>query len=416
MVLFTDLEAEMRLLLSGMLFIAAMCELASCIYRYGYSGKIRRCVPLILIFLIMFVFLTASMIPTGFAFDVPWIIIPVCSAVVILQAAICFFGDVKKKKTSLSANSVKEALDNLNLGVLFADREGRAVLVNHLMNRLVMSVIGTFPQTLADVEKALGTSDDKKITRLEETPPLYRFSDGSVWRFLTVKIGGEGLDGFTRTTAQNVTDIYSASAGLKKENSELAVTNEKLSEMYERLADRIREEETLKLKMRVHNEIGTSLIAISGLMKGGDESDMHTQLAILKNAASYFRGRNDIYYVSFEEAQRTAEKMNITLSLDGDLPNGKPAQSAIAMAACECITNCINHAKGTMVNISVTKNGGRVFAEFTNDGEKPSGEIVEGGGLSSLRKSIENMGGSMTVTSLPSFALTISIPEKEDNQ
>lgn len=41
----------------------------------------------------------------------------------------------------------------------------------------------------------------------------------------------------------------------------------------------------------------------------------------------------------------------------------------------------------------------------------PSGEIVEGGGLSALRKRFEMNGGKMTVSAVPRFTLTVSLRE-----
>jgi signal transduction histidine kinase len=44
---------------------------------------------------------------------------------------------------------------------------------------------------------------------------------------------------------------------------------------------------------------------------------------------------------------------------------------------------------------------------ITNNGKPPKGEIAESGGLLSLRLSVEEAGGTMTVQSQPEFKLTI---------
>ena len=52
------------------------------------------------------------------------------------------------------------------------------------------------------------------------------------------------------------------------------------------------------------------------------------------------------------------------------------------------------------------------IAQFTNDGIQPTCDIVEGGGLSSLRRKIEREGGSMMVDAFPEFTLTVTLPMK----
>jgi hypothetical protein len=52
--------------------------------------------------------------------------------------------------------------------------------------------------------------------------------------------------------------------------------------------------------------------------------------------------------------------------------------------------------------------------EYTNDGLQPEGEISEGGGLSSLRQSVETAGGIMETDIYPKFILRLKIPSKEE--
>ena len=51
---------------------------------------------------------------------------------------------------------------------------------------------------------------------------------------------------------------------------------------------------------------------------------------------------------------------------------------------------------------------------FTNNGRPPAGPITETGGLVTLRKSVEEVGGTMTVQSAPVFLLTILLDVSND--
>ena len=50
---------------------------------------------------------------------------------------------------------------------------------------------------------------------------------------------------------------------------------------------------------------------------------------------------------------------------------------------------------------------------LTNDGRAPETPVQEGGGLSGLRRRVEQASGQMTVESRSRFALTITLPIQE---
>ena len=183
--------------------------------------------------------------------------------------------------------------------------------------------------------------------------------------------------------------------------------------MYKRLADRIREQENLNLKMKIHDDIGTSLITISKIMDEGINEDIETQLTLLQNAVSYFSGRPHIITGTFEDVQRKAAEIKVKLFLDGYIPQNDVLEKLIVSAAGECVTNCVHHAHGSQVNVKITEQNNFYKVVITNNGTAPKEKIVEGGGLSALRKSIEAIGGEMYISHSPAFALILNLPGKE---
>lgn len=411
-----------RLLLSALLFAAATLEITVCIYRYGNRGKIKSVIFETVVFFMVFAAMTLSMVGEKIAAShvvthLPWIFYPIIFALVSTQSIICFFAEKKDVKTKLSVNSVKEALDNINCGIIFAFDSERIILINHTMENL-MSEIGDEPLlTVDDFRRAVRNGEKNgKLTPTGEMPGLFRFFDGSVRKIDVSNVSGGGKRKFIRITVQNVSEVYSVSAKLKEENAELKITNEKLSEMYDILADRIREEETLNLKLRVHDDIGSSLISISDLINGENDADMQTQLEVLRNAAGYFKSAYKNTYDELDRVREAARRMNARIIFNGEMPRDKSARDIIAAAAHECLTNCINHAGGSCVTVDISQNGEDVLAVFTNDGEKPNDKIVEGGGLSTLRRRVEGCGGKMNISHTPRFALSIIVTVKEKEQ
>ena len=85
----------------------------------------------------------------------------------------------------------------------------------------------------------------------------------------------------------------------------------------------------------------------------------------------------------------------------------------VVKAVRECVTNCVRHACGTAVFVRIAGLPGGYGVTITNDGKKPQGRIVEGGGLSDLRRSVESAGGEMSVSHYPEFALKLTMMREE---
>ena len=78
----------------------------------------------------------------------------------------------------------------------------------------------------------------------------------------------------------------------------------------------------------------------------------------------------------------------------------------------ECTSNGVRHAGATELYADSEHRPQSWHLCITNNGAPPKAEIKEGGGLSSLRRRIENAGGTVTVHSLPVFVLEVTLPDK----
>ena len=114
----------------------------------------------------------------------------------------------------------------------------------------------------------------------------------------------------------------------------------------------------------------------------------------------------------YAEVERTAESLGVKIFYTGVRPpKGSDAEKILVNAVFECITNTARHADGDELSITVSDDGEFLTARFSNNGRPPKAEIVEGGGLSSLRRITEMAGGSMRTESSPRFLLTVSVPK-----
>lgn len=109
-----------------------------------------------------------------------------------------------------------------------------------------------------------------------------------------------------------------------------------------------------------------------------------------------------------------AKLVGVTVEFCGEKPKADTVNEKILIAAMhECLTNTVSHANGKTMTVTAKEKNGKYTIEITNDGEKPKGEIIEGGGLSGLRLLVERENGTMMIHSVPQFELIIELPQGE---
>ena len=114
-----------------------------------------------------------------------------------------------------------------------------------------------------------------------------------------------------------------------------------------------------------------------------------------------------------EKLYESADSSGVTIRIRGAEPaNGAADLMYAAMQV--CLNNAIQYAQATELMANIWEDGDRYTVLIRNNGRPPEKTITEGGGLSNLRRRIERIGGTMTVQSLPEFALVIGIPNREN--
>ena len=112
----------------------------------------------------------------------------------------------------------------------------------------------------------------------------------------------------------------------------------------------------------------------------------------------------------YEDTERHAEELGISIQIQGSYPDTPAYRCLTDRAIRECVTNCARHAHGNTVFVIMKRKRNEYQIQITNDGELPSKDAKEGGGLSALRKAVEAEGGSMNTFFEPAFYLLLNLP------
>lgn len=311
-------------------------------------------------------------------------------------------------------DKIKEAFDSLPIAVCFFDKNGMIRLVNHGMLAVMNYLRPNGIQTLAEFEDAI-MAPPETISSLNTELNIFRFPDDRVLAFSEEPIFTRDKIQYTQITATDVTELIKRQEKLKAENEKLSQANERLKKLFEQMPELIREEETLQMKLRVHDDIGHSILASRRvLLNDAKLEEIKASAALWEQSIAVLYRSNEILtqYDSLAEILNKAAEMGITVITDGIIPIDLTTRDLMSLAIGECATNCVRHADGTMLFAHFESNSECEGLTLTNDGKEPCEEISEGGGLSMLRHRVEEAGGSMKIESFPRFKLIINLPKE----
>lgn len=339
----------------------------------------------------------------------------------------------KKSRDMITTRSIKESIDLLPDGVCFSTDRGMPILMNSRMRQLCTEFTG---EGLMDTEKFwrdLRNGNVRKgIRPLKQREAAFIDTNGQVWDFRRSRLsyGGEKV---TEISAVNITTQYHLHKDLVARYERLNDVNSRLHHFSEEVEKVTREKEILAAKIKLHDEIGRSLLILRSYLTETPEKSTLTETPE-KSAQTEKRDRSRLlplwqYIVtSMQEGtilkeredsllllKKEAADFNVDIFLEGLLPANPSVRNVIFAAVRECAGNTAKHARGDRLFITIhdTEENTEVF--ITNNGNAPGGSIHETGGLKNLRKMVEERGGSMQIKSSPVFVLHLCFPERGGN-
>lgn len=315
------------------------------------------------------------------------------------------------RRNRLSRKSIKESIDNLPSGLCFFEHTGLLILCNRKMYHLAYLLMGYDLQTWDELSDALKSPQTQHV--VFHLNDAFVFDDQTAWQFRVSSVRTSEGEVYTQVVASEVTEIYEKYQQLQKSRQKLDEMNIHLKNISENIRDIVREEETLSIKMQVHDDIGRGMIMARQLLaKGADAKEIRQNCSQMEMTVDYLNYMNQTEQKNNDLKQLCdrAAMMGVQLHVEGALPTKEIARTIFLNAIRECVTNCVRHAGGNKVEAQILYQNG-IILSVTNNGSVPTGLIREGGGLSSLRQQVEKARGVMTVLAVPVFELRIQMPE-----
>lgn len=345
--------------------------------------------------------------------DVPWIIVALVMVVIFAAEVLCLVAVNRAGRDKLSPGSVKESLDALLDGVCFFSEDGRILLSNRRMQHISSDITGI---GILNGEKLWRCIEEKSV-KTDVSDGLVIFtSDSKVWNVRRSEIEAEG-NRINEIVALDVTEQYELRRELEERNERLNSVNERLRIFSRDMSRLTAEKELLDAKIKVHDDLGRSLLAFRAYLTAEPSKRDRSKLLPLWRYVISVMKKETAPSEEWDAIEKTAESLHIQIEINGDLPAGLAdlpvsgeVRSAIMAAIRECLTNTARHARGDRLFVLIkcgadAPHGIRI--EITNNGRVPLTPVQEAGGLSNLRRMVERAGGIMTIESSPQFLLRL---------
>lgn len=314
----------------------------------------------------------------------------------------------KWEKANITPSSIKEAIDNLPVGICCYEPNGQVMMKNNIMENLCLAYTGEALLNAVSFRDKLYANDD-----YTEKETIVVLNNGEVFSISDNKFSDE--EPILRImTATDITEQYNNTRRLKEQREVVIKLNKELSDYGKQIVSAITDREVLKAKVKLHDELGANLLAIKRfILNGGTTEERIAIENILRNNIQYLKDENNVkekdeYIVILD----TAAKLDMKVEVIGELTETEPQRHVIVTGIHECLTNTIRHAGGDKLTVILEEDANMLIAKFTNNGKTPESEIKERGGLALFRALTEECGGTMQIIWNPQFELILKLPRE----
>ena len=325
-----------------------------------------------------------------------WWIILIAGIMVISITLASFFKHWKEE--NITPMSVKDSIDMLHAGLCYWEDGGRIILSNKKMDEICLAISG---EMLLNGEKFLDCLESECIPMPDGTRKYFfhnqvEFEDKQIHELVAV----------------DVTELYKKNELLEQETISLQKMNESLRKYNQNIVETVRKQEILDAKVHIHDEMNRlMLVTTANAETPMSEEEFKEILTLWRNNAILLGSESDNAKANTDisEINQLAELLGIQLRWQGESPEVMPGsiRKVFIMVAREAIANAVKHAEAKEMTIGISRNGEKLSVEISNDGKLPAGDITLGGGLSNIKRMVEEKRGKFRVEVIGHFNMIL---------
>ena len=330
-------------------------------------------------------------------------------------------------KKNTSAKMIKKAIDSYPGGICFSALDGRVILVNEKMNKLMLELTGhTILNAKATWEKLTNFANNGKAEKLTQSwlpkdtnnenesthqQLFFRFSDNSVWRFELRFLDSN----IVQVEAAEITELYRLSEELYENTIRLQEIQKRQKALLDSIVEINLNKEILAAKMHIHDELGHCLLATTkAITEDRLAENADTLRKSWNSTIQDFSNISTVWTVPDSSLQselmQVAELIGCKVTFLGEQPKSRKALQLLYAAIREALTNAVRHANATGLMVKIEQDEKNYHIEISDNGGVSVSSITEGNGLSALRQRLEQEGATLKVLCDNSVSLLVDIP------
>ena len=306
--------------------------------------------------------------------------------------------------------SIREGLDLLPEGILFARENGAAVLVNIQMLAFMERLLGQQFRSAAIFWQALIDFDHPTLAEKEvrDDAILFRFSGGDSWLVQRIRLMN-GLSGW-QLTASCVTELDAVTRELEAKNARLSAMISAQKDLLDTLEETERHRTLQEITSRVHDVLGQRISMLQQLLASPapkDALDTIVRIDSLLEAVPLAQEAHPATLLA--DMTDTYRSLGVRLTLSGTLPRNMRRARAFAAIIREALSNAVCHGRANEIVIALSERR----LHIRDNGIGYTGQLRPGGGLTGMMRRVNALGGRLIITPAPHFELDAQIGEKQ---
>ncbi len=293
---------------------------------------------------------------------------------------------------------IREGLDTLPEGILFAHGDGRIVLANLSMLDFMEGIAGVQFRNAEAFWQCLEAIAGKRVSVKASGTLIFRFRH-SAWLLRRKAMKG----GCIEITASNVTELDAVTRELEAKNAVLAEQAAETKRLLQSAVEQERLKTLEKVRVRVHDIMGSRISMLQRLLTAPEPLEAAKLVPTVDMVLEEIWLEEESPQELLEDLVRAYEAFGVKVQLTGQLPAQRTTALAFVEILREAATNGICHGHADTVEVTMSETGLRI----ADNGCGAPPDFHPGSGLSAIIRRVKLLGAHMTISPQPSFTLTI---------
>lgn len=350
----------------------------------------------------------AFIVNLPFFFILPfWVYVYIVSiGYLFIRALILVVNEYEYSLYNPGTYMIKDALDTLSSGVIFANKNGQITYINSSMKKYLDDLnirqhnrINKILSQLSELENT-----DRKISKNDI---IISCND----KTLNLKVKKDySSQSILQVVCNDISEEEKVIKELEEATNQLNMIQKDLQNTLRDINNIQKEKEILRLKGNIHDSMSQRLSILHCYIIENKGEDIKQIKQLINSMLNEMYEVNEINTSSrLDNLISSFALINVKLNINGKLPRSTKQADFTVKVIRECATNAVKHGQANEINVSIRLNDDKKYHIVIDNNGLPIKNIVEGNGLKSIKYQLSTLNGTMNIVSEPSFYIEFII-------